>query len=361
MYFFILLLPIGLVLTFIASNNRGLIEDFYSQGIFLFINKFLFFISNIFKFSLGEILFYIFIALILILIIKFIYNLIHHHNRKKVFTMGIINIAVVLSIIYFLFIVLWGLNYHRLPLSNNINLEVKPVSIEILHSLCEDLIGKTNYLRENVDEDEFGVAYIDDNFENIAERSQLGFNELKKKYNFFDLKISKPKGVIFSKALSYAGIAGVYSPFTGEANINTMVPQPMLPNTTTHEIAHQLGFAREDEANYIAYLACIHHPDKDFQYSGMLLALIHSMNTLYRQDINSYNQLIDDYSNGVRRDLTAINNFWNSYKGPIEKTSQKINNTYLKSNLQKDGTKSYGRMVDLLIAEYKEKLINSIN
>ena len=354
MYFLILLFPISLVLTFLASKNTVFIESFYSQGFYLIINKFLFFISHLFKFSLGEILLYLFFLFALFSIVKFIYKLVHKFEGRIMIIKGFLNILLLFSILYFVFIVVWGLNYHRLPLSNIINLEVKPASIETLQSLCENLIEKTNTLRKNINEDEFGITYIDDSFENISQRSQLGYDELGKKYSFFNLKTSNPKGVIFSKALSYAGIAGVYFPFTGEANVNTMVPQPMLPNTTAHEMAHQQGFAREDEANYIAYLACIHHPDKDFQYSGMLLALIHSMNNLYKYDTNSYNNLRKSYSEGVRRDLTEINNFWDKYKGPIERTSSKVNNAYLKSNLQKDGIKSYGRMVDLLIAEYRE-------
>jgi len=96
----------------------------------------------------------------------------------------------------------------------------------------------------------------------------------------------KAKGVILSEVMSYLGIGGVYFPFTGEANVNISMPilqflSPLARN------GHQIGFAREDEANFIAYIACKNHPSPDFQYSGILSALINATNTLYRYNRTS--------------------------------------------------------------------------
>jgi hypothetical protein len=154
--------------------------------------------------------------------------------------------------------------------------------------------------------------------------------------------------------MSYTGITGVYFPFTGEANVNVSVPDSDIPATSCHEMAHQRGFAREDEANYIAYLTCKMHPDVDFQYSGTLLALIETTNALYNQDPSAFKELRSKYSDGLIRDLGAINEYWEHYEGPVNEVSNKINDAYLKANNQSDGVQSYGRMVDLLLAEYGE-------
>lgn len=154
--------------------------------------------------------------------------------------------------------------------------------------------------------------------------------------------------------MSYTGITGIYIPYTGEANVNINSTDFMLPSTVAHEMAHQRGFAREDEANYIAYLTCSMHPDRDFQYSGVMLALIYSMNALAENDIEAYKVLRSKYSEGVKNDLRYDAEFWAKYEGKTQEISNNVNNTYLKSNGQKDGVQSYGRMVDLLIAEYKE-------
>ncbi len=96
------------------------------------------------------------------------------------------------------------------------------------------------------------------------------------------------------------------------------------------------------------------HPDVDFQYSGTLLALIHSTNALYLQDQTAFKEVRSKYSDGLNRDLQALNNYWKQYEGPVSDVSNKINDTYLKANNQSEGVQSYGRMVDLLLAEYRK-------
>jgi len=86
-----------------------------------------------------------------------------------------------------------------------------------------------------------------------------------------------------------------------------------------------------------------------------MLALIYSMNALADVDFEAYKDLVGKYSPGMRRDLIDNNEFWAQYEGKVEKISNSINNTYLKTNGQKDGVQSYGRMVDLLLAEYRSK------
>ena len=156
--------------------------------------------------------------------------------------------------------------------------------------------------------------------------------------------------------MSYTGITGIYMPYTGEANVNYNIPSFMWASTAAHEMAHQRGFAREDEANFIAYLVCISSEEEDIQYSGVFLALIYSMNALYNEDQKGYFELRDKYSQGLLRDMKYNGDFWDKYQGMAEEISSNINDGYLKGNRQEDGVKSYGRMVDLLIAEYLESI-----
>lgn len=181
-----------------------------------------------------------------------------------------------------------------------------------------------------------------------------GYLEAAKIYPELGGTYSRPKGVVFSRVLTLLEFQGIHCPLTQEANINTEISDCMIPSTACHEMAHQRGFAREDEANYIAYLTCSKHPDADFQYSGELLALIYSMNALYDADKEKFTQIHEKYSPGIIRDLAADRKFWQSFKGPVGNISSTLNDAYLKTNKQKDGVKSYGRMVDLLIAQYRK-------
>jgi len=153
--------------------------------------------------------------------------------------------------------------------------------------------------------------------------------------------------------MCYTGITGIYFPFTGEANINIAIPDLYLPSTTLHEMAHQRGYANEDEANFIAYLASVYHPDVDFKYSGYILALNHTANELYSTDYDTYIKLSKNISNDVLADLQYNNEFWQKYSGKIDEISNKFNDSYLKANGVKDGTASYRKIVDLLLTHYK--------
>ena len=120
-----------------------------------------------------------------------------------------------------------------------------------------------------------------------------------------------------------------------------------------HELSHICGYMREDEANFISYLACIGSGEQDFAYSGTMLALIHSTNQLYAVDPEGWSEVRELLSDGVRRDLAANSLYWAKYDTPVGDSASRVNDAYLKANDQQDGLKSYGRMVDLLIAFYR--------
>jgi hypothetical protein len=155
--------------------------------------------------------------------------------------------------------------------------------------------------------------------------------------------------------MSYTEITGIFIPFTMEANVNVDIPDYSIPATMLHELAHIRGFMREDEANYIAYLAGMESDNPDLKYSSTMLALVYSGNALYEQDTELYFKIREQYSEGVVKDIRANSAYWQQYEDTVISTiSNKINDTYLKANAQLDGVKSYGRMLDLLLAKYRE-------
>ena len=133
------------------------------------------------------------------------------------------------------------------------------------------------------------------------------------------------------------------------------IPDYSIPSTMLHELAHLRGFMREDEANFIAYLAGMESDHPEIQYSSTMLALIISGNALYDEDTSLYFEIRDQYSKEIVNDIRANARYWQQYEDTVISTmSNKINDTYLKANDQSDGVKSYGRMVDLLLAKYRE-------
>lgn len=346
----LILLPVFLLLNVVSKNYPVFIETYYSSGFNKHTIESLNYFSGIFPFSVGELL----IFLIVIYFVYLIAHLIKNIKNKKV-KKGLLSIASLLSLLYILFILLWGLNYSRLSFDRIAGLKIENSTKQELYDLCNDLISRANSLRESVKENSQGIMEIQGSYSEVFMRARKGYEKASEFYPQLGGKYAPPKPILISKWMSYTGITGVYMPYTGEANVNTNQPDAELLFTAAHEMAHQRGFAREDEANYIAYLTCTLNPDKDYQYSGTLMALINSMNALASVDYKGFNELSGKYSIGLRRDLKSNREFWAKYSGIVEKISTEVNDKYLKSNGQEAGVYSYGRMVNLLLAEYKNK------
>ncbi|WP_127837189.1 DUF3810 domain-containing protein [Clostridium prolinivorans] len=346
-FIIIILASITFLINIILKKFPYIIEKYYS----LFINKItiqvISSITGLVPFSIAE---FLIIILAVILIILFVLVLFSFKTNR--FLQNFINLCTYISVLYILFMFLWGFNYNRLSFDKIAGLDIKKSSTKDLYDLCENLINRANILSKEVNRDSKGIVNI--NYKDAFIRAQKGYEKAGEIYPELSYKYGIPKKILFSKLMSYTGITGIYIPYTCEANVNVNITEFTIPSTVAHEMAHQRGFAREDEANYIAYLTCTMHPDKDFQYSGIMLALVYSMNELYKNDIEGFNVLKAKYSDLVKKDLIYDKKFWEKYEGKAQKISNNINNTYLKSNGQKDGVQSYGRMVDLLIAENKQ-------
>lgn len=350
-----LLMPLGIILVHFSSKRPDLVERLYSEGIYQPIGIMLSIASGILPFSLAElIVVFVPAAFIIYTIMTLKKTFSSHSINFAAFPEYLTAVLAILSIVFFSFAGIWGLNYYRMPFASIAGLEMQPTSISDLESLCESLIERANVLRSSVNTDAEGNMNIPGTSRDILKSCYKGYEVIAHRYPELAGNYGDPKPVMLSRLMNYTGICGIYFPFTGEANVNVSVPDSILPSTASHEMAHQRGFSREDEANYISYLACTAHPDVNFKYSGVLLALTSSMNALYRTDQSSFIKLSVSYNEGVRHDLAELNNFWKQYEGPVERTSDRINDTYLKANKQKDGVESYGRMVDLLIAEHKQ-------
>lgn len=363
-YISLILFPITLFINHIASKLPNLVEKYYSTWINKLTIEVLSKASGLIEFSLYEVIVYILIISMLIFLIRLILVFTKKHNvAKRILGNSILNILSTLSICYFLFILLWGINYNRLPLqtsllnrynlSNNTKIENVEYTNQDLKNLYKFLINKANETRFFTLQNKEGSMMANTNYKGIISRAQIGYNNISNIIPEVQGNYSNAKYIKSSKFMSYTGITGIYFPFTGEANINIDIPDIYIPCTVIHEMAHQRGFASEDEANFIAYLASINHTDIDFNYSGYILALSHTASALRDADPSSYELLTSNISDNVRRDLEYNNNYWKNYNGKISEISDKFNNSYLKSNGVKDGTKSYGKMVDLLLAYYK--------
>lgn len=341
--------PLGFLLSWLASGYPELVEKYYTLAFSKALSGYLSLITGIVPFSAAEILLGLFV---LIFVVSF-FRILASKQRAEKFLPALYKLLVFTGILYFSFILIWGLNYNRLSFAEIAGFTAEGSSAQELEELCSKLIDRANTLRAGLPEDDRGVLNIQGNFPAVRTESSVAFTRAANIYPELGGKYGQPKFVTLSKVMSYTGITGIYIPFTGEANINIDIPESLLPATTCHELAHQRGFAREDEASYIAWVACNSSEDQTFRYSGTLSALIYSMNALYSFAPEQAASLQEKYSQEVRRDLRDYSEYWRKHEGKIEEVTSDINDAYLKSNRQEEGIQSYGRMVDLLLAEQK--------
>lgn len=355
---FVFLIPLSFVLTLIAKNNKNFAE-FYATKIYKVFAQSIGFVSGLVPFSLGEALLIIGLIFIIIYTTMTITKSIKNKTSKYAINF-VVNIVSAASLLYFLFVLFCGLNYYRYEFTYYSGLEIKKSTKGELVELCESLINYANDLRTRVKTDENGVATLyDENYYETSKRAQYSFNNISSKYEVLKGSFSRPKPILFSRAMSYMQISGVFYPFTFESNVNVDIPPYEIPATMCHELLHLRGFMREDEANFLSYLACINSGYDDFAYSGTMLALTYSMNSLYLEDYDAFKTLYKKYSEDVYNDIKYTSNYWKQFETKIAEISSKVNDTYLKANDQTDGVKSYGRMVDLLLAQQRQKNSNA--
>jgi hypothetical protein len=342
----------------------SLTESVYSRSIYPVIAQVLSSITGLLPFSLAELLLY---AFILSLVVYTVLTIIAAIRLKRKWWQALLNRLIILlsivSMIYALFVGLWGFNYARLPLSDSLGLDASPATVDELYATCEALIDQANALRAVVPENEDGVFSPDLSKTAIMIRIPGEYNNAAARtgHRFLGGSYGRVKPVLYSQGMSWSHLCGIYFPFTGEANVNADAPNLLFASSCTHEQAHQRGFAREDEANFLAYYVLSYSDNMSMRYSGTMLALIHTMNALYSADSDRYYKLRDTYTSGLSADLQANGAYWQQYESEVSEAVTQVNNTYLKANMQSDGVKSYGRMTDLLIALWRSGGISDIS
>ncbi len=350
------LAPVALILSLASAGNPAFAEWYATTlypGLSLGINA----VTSIFPFSLAEVSILLLIAGLLIYLIRFLTKIVKQKgSRAESAVKFLLNLICFTSVLYFAFVITCGINYNRYSFAQTSGLTVKPSSKTELTALCNELAQDVNTLRKNVKTDEHSVMKLSEpTLNDTAKEARASYDKIGADYPLLRAGYGAPKAVFGSRLMSYGNITGIIFPFTFEANVNTDVPSYSIPVTMCHELSHLRGYMREDEANFIGYLVCEKSSSADFKYSGKLFAFIYASNALFDTDNNAASQVFSKLSDGVRRDLDANSAYWKQFEGPVAEVSNSVNNSYLQANHQEDGIKSYGRMVDLLLAEYRAK------
>lgn len=333
----------------VAALFPVFIETYYSNGLYPVLSRAQRFVTGWLPFSVGDILYALLIIYLLKSLYRFIKSVRRQRNEKQFWISAAKKLVFVFLWVYVVFNLFWGLNYNRLGHAHQLAIQAAPYSTTELTQLTTLLLNRlhtysvttANTINERKKKDIFNEAY--DSYQYAArENAALTY------------KTKSVKPSLFSYLGNYLGYTGYYNPFTGEAQVNTTVPKFLQPFTTCHEIGHQLGYAKENEANFAGYLAAKKSTDTAFLYSLYFDLYSYAARELYIRDSATAKKINSQLPLKAKNDFAVLRKFYTQYKNPVEPLIRILYGNFLKANEQPTGMQSYSEVTALLIAWQKK-------
>lgn len=349
-YIFFASAAVFAIIYVVAMNNIAF-ANFFNRYISTVPRVILAFITGILPLSLAE------IAIITLPVSLFF--IIRHSTRKyggSWHDAGIFALIAlsVIALIFSLFVLTFGTGYYTDELGDRLELEEADMTAEELAGTAEWLISEVNELVDSIEFSSGGSSVSPHSIREVNLLLLESYAELGEKYDFLPTFSSFVKPIMLSEPMCYTHISGVYTYFTGEANVNTHCPDYSLPYTAAHELAHQRGIAREDEANFIAFIVCIGSEDEYVRYCGYMNLCEYVLNALYATDKELWREVYASLDTRAVREMIAYNDFYEKYEGNVVgNVSGAINDAYLQAN-GTEGSISYGLVARLAVAYFNE-------
>lgn len=342
------LLSCGIYLLFRTDSSFA---DWFNRHISSVIRQVLATATAVVPFSFAELLIWLIPLFMIVLIVIACKKYCRSWHSAAVF-LGILLSAA--SLIWSCFVWAFAAGYSAPSLDQKLGLDREKVSAEQLYATAEQLREELERLAPNVIFSESGASVMPYSYADMTEKLLDAYDLYTAEYDFVDDFHSPVKPILLSEPMSYTHITGVYTFFTGEANINVHFPDYTLPYTAAHELAHQRGIAREDEANFIAFLVCMRSDDVYIRYSAYLNVYEYVLSALSSADRDLYWQSYSELPQEIIGEEKAYSVFYDQYRdNVVADISQSANHAYLQSQGAPEGSRSYNLVVDLTVAYYR--------
>ncbi|MFD0941854.1 DUF3810 domain-containing protein [Pedobacter boryungensis] len=336
------------LLIYILGLFPQLVLNIYSNGLYPIFSSVLRWISSIFPFALGDILYGLLIVFALIQVFLFFKRRKSlSKSHRLIIPLKLFNLFLIL---YISFKLLWGLNYARPSITQKLTISDEKYNVKELVILGNYFIDKLNTLQPQLSPK---LSY---DINELRKKAVIEYQHMEIQNSFFHYNAPSIKPVLNDWMVSKIGIEGYYNPLSGEANINMKLPAWVLPFVACHEISHQMGVAREDEANLVAYLVGVNSNDVNFQYSVNYNMLRYILFEIRMKSPEDYLKMRDKISPEVLANFKAENEFWAKYNGQMSSYMGVAFDKFLKLNNQKRGIKSYQNIVIWLWNIHKKEL-----
>lgn len=326
--------------------------DFYNRYIGGVLRILLAKATDWIPFSLAEALLYFIPVPIALFCIQLFRNI---RGESRYFVRKFFGLLSILAAANTIFALNFSAGYHGEPLAAKLQLEDRAVTAQELYDTITIVIGHVNETSEKVLLQEDGSSTMPWNVFTLSDVLCDAYQPLYAKYAFLTPMDSNIKPLVISPLMTYTHISGIYSFYTGEANLNTNYPDYVCAYSAAHELAHQRGIAREDEANFIAFLVCTESNEPYLQYSGYLSMYSYLSSALYQADPALHKQAASSLGDTAKRELAAYSVFFEKYRDNAAATvSDTVNDAYLQSQ-GTAGSVSYGMVIDLAVSYYLDK------
>lgn len=343
----------ALILLHLLTRDNHALMVWVSERLVRPVHRALAVLNDHLPFSVAELLIGLAVIAVLVYIIYTIIKLIRCGGRLKRLYAAVINLLAAGLAVYAGFCMLWGVYYYGNDFMTRSGLKNDNISVEQLETVTEYFAALVNEYSSQVPRDADG-NYVADS-DAILRRSNEVYANVEETLPCLSGPAVRAKGVYFSRVMSYTDFTGFFFPFTAEANVNTDFPPALFASTVAHELAHQRGVAKEQEANFAAVLASLEYGDAEYCYSACMLAYTHLGNALYSADYDAWKSIYLTLNEDVRRDFAANREYWAQFETPVQKVSNTVYEGFLHSYDQTMGLKSYGACVDLLVNYYYEQ------
>jgi Protein of unknown function (DUF3810) len=335
------------------SLNAQLVERYYSNGIYKVLSKISRALFGWIPFSFGDILYVLAGVWLLVKLIKLGKALflkpaaVFAKENLQYYFFRCLNFILC---IYLVFNIGWGLNYNRLGITHQLGLKVTDYSTAELIDINYQLLEKVNSCKSYLD----STKKIEISNKVLFEVTANAYYEAEKKYPFLEYEFTSLKPSLFGKLGSYSAFLGYYNPFTAEAQVNTTVPKFGQPFTACHEVAHQLGYAKEMEANFVGYLVASNSKDSFVRYAVYADLFKYANRALFFADTAGSNEIRKQLLPSVKKDFLEERLFYQKHSTVLDPALRNFYDAFLKSNGQELGIESYDEVTAFLIAFYKK-------
>lgn len=347
----------SLVITTISRFSSGFAES-YSQSVGSFIRMVLAKITGVFPFSVAETLLAFFVIFLIYSLCRSVYAIIKKSESFEFEDKANKALICVFLIAFALYNFSFAPSNHTPPIEKYLNLETNPLSAKQLYDCISEVSDELKICLDNGDirHTPDGLTCMPYSYNELNDVLNGVYRNSYEKYPFLSRFDSVAKRIMLSPLMTYTHISGIYVPFTGEININTNYPDYVIVFSQAHEMAHQRGVAREDEANFVAFLVLYESDDYYLKYCALSELYDYLSDALFYADKDLFYDALISTDRRVIYEMLGFNEFFAPYQNSaVSAVAGAVNDASIKLRGDSDGVNSYDKMIELAVSYFENR------